>query len=270
MELFVHAAALSPRPHGPGAADLRLHVRVLRYRAVGLGPHSACSLPPPAALQGTCRSATACFPTYRLFLIVLRALRLALLLWLFLERSRLGAMVRAGVDDAAMAAGLGANIPALVYRRLRRRRGPGRARRRRCRPDHRPLSRHGRRDSDPGVHRHRDRRHGQPARRLHRQPADRRGRYVRQGLSAEHGVVSDLSRRWRSSCWCGRRACSASNIPASRPQPPSLRPSAPTTTRTRIAGAASSLAAMLIFPFVVSNYPRALLIGNLSSSPSSP
>ncbi len=38
---------------------------------------------------------------------------LALLLWLFLERSRLGAMVRAGVDDAAMAAGLGANIPAL-------------------------------------------------------------------------------------------------------------------------------------------------------------
>src|SRR5204862_332451 len=34
-------------------------------------------------------------------------------LWLFLDRSRLGAMVRAGVDDAAMAAGLGANIPAL-------------------------------------------------------------------------------------------------------------------------------------------------------------
>jgi branched-subunit amino acid ABC-type transport system permease component len=38
---------------------------------------------------------------------------MALLLWLFLDRSRIGAMVRAGVDDAAMAAGLGANIPLL-------------------------------------------------------------------------------------------------------------------------------------------------------------
>jgi branched-chain amino acid transport system permease protein len=38
---------------------------------------------------------------------------IALLLWLFLERSRIGAMVRAGVDNAVMAAGLGANIPAL-------------------------------------------------------------------------------------------------------------------------------------------------------------
>ena len=38
---------------------------------------------------------------------------LALVLWLVLERSRLGAMVRAGVDDSAMAAGLGGNVPAL-------------------------------------------------------------------------------------------------------------------------------------------------------------
>ncbi len=52
------------------------------------------------------------FSAYRLFLIAL-GVALALLLWLVLERSRLGAMVRAGVDDAAMAAGLGGNIPAL-------------------------------------------------------------------------------------------------------------------------------------------------------------
>ena len=52
------------------------------------------------------------FSVYRLFLIGL-GFAIALLLWLFLERSRIGAMVRAGVDDAAMAAGLGANIPAL-------------------------------------------------------------------------------------------------------------------------------------------------------------
>jgi branched-chain amino acid transport system permease protein len=70
------------------------------------------SLPPPPSLQGTVEIGVGVFSTYRLFLIAL-GVTLALLLWLFLERSRLGAMVRAGVDDAAMAAGLGANIPAL-------------------------------------------------------------------------------------------------------------------------------------------------------------
>ena len=78
------------------------------------------------------RSASACSPTYRLFLIALGFV-IALLLWLFLERSRLGAMVRAGVDDAGMAAGLGGNIPALFTGDLRRRRGAGGARRRRRR-----------------------------------------------------------------------------------------------------------------------------------------
>lgn len=70
------------------------------------------NLPPPEALRGTVEFGVGVFSTYRLFLIAL-GVTLALLLWLFLERSRLGAMVRAGVDDAAMAAGLGANIPAL-------------------------------------------------------------------------------------------------------------------------------------------------------------
>jgi len=70
------------------------------------------SLPAPAGLQDVIHIGVGVFATYRLFLIGL-GLALALLLWLFLERSRLGAMVRAGVDDAAMAAGLGANIPAL-------------------------------------------------------------------------------------------------------------------------------------------------------------
>lgn len=69
-------------------------------------------MPLPQAFQGIIRVADAAFSTYRLFLIGL-GLALAALLWLFIERSRLGAMVRAGVDDAAMAAGLGCNIPAL-------------------------------------------------------------------------------------------------------------------------------------------------------------
>jgi branched-chain amino acid transport system permease protein len=69
-------------------------------------------LPAPESLQGLVHIGGGVFQNYRLFLIGL-GFALALLMWLFLDRSRLGAMVRAGVDDAAMAAGLGANVPAL-------------------------------------------------------------------------------------------------------------------------------------------------------------
>ena len=69
-------------------------------------------LPVPEALQGTMQIGAGVFSAYRLFLIGF-GFAIALLLWLFLERSRIGAMVRAGVDDAQMAAGLGGNIPAL-------------------------------------------------------------------------------------------------------------------------------------------------------------
>jgi branched-chain amino acid transport system permease protein len=73
---------------------------------------SVLRLPAPQALQGTVQIGLGVFSVYRLCLIVF-GFAVAALLWLFLERSRVGAMVRAGVDNAAMAAGLGANIPAL-------------------------------------------------------------------------------------------------------------------------------------------------------------
>jgi branched-chain amino acid transport system permease protein len=69
-------------------------------------------LPAPQALQGIVHIGAGVFSAYRLFLIGF-GFAIALLLWLFLERSRIGAMVRAGVDNAVMAAGLGANVPAL-------------------------------------------------------------------------------------------------------------------------------------------------------------
>jgi branched-chain amino acid transport system permease protein len=70
------------------------------------------NLPAPESLQGLVHIGAGVFQGYRLFLICL-GFAVALLMWLFLERSRLGAMVRASVDDAAMAGGLGANVPAL-------------------------------------------------------------------------------------------------------------------------------------------------------------
>jgi len=70
------------------------------------------NIPPPEALEGAIIVAGAVLPKYRLFLVAF-GVAVAVLLWLFLERSRIGAMVRAGVDDAATAAGIGINVPFL-------------------------------------------------------------------------------------------------------------------------------------------------------------
>ena len=69
-------------------------------------------LPVPDVLSGVVAAGDIIIPKYRLFLIVFGGV-VALLLWLFLERSRVGAMVRAGVDDAFTATGIGINVPLL-------------------------------------------------------------------------------------------------------------------------------------------------------------
>ncbi len=69
----------------------------------------AQSITAPAGLGGSVDILGQLYPTYRLFIIAL-GLAVALLLHLGLERTRLGAVVRAGVDDRVMAASLGINI----------------------------------------------------------------------------------------------------------------------------------------------------------------
>jgi len=66
----------------------------------------------PDVLSGVVEVGGVIVPKYRLFLIAFGGL-VGLLLWLFLERSRVGAMVRAGVDDAFSATGIGINVPLL-------------------------------------------------------------------------------------------------------------------------------------------------------------
>ncbi|HXG04156.1 MAG TPA: branched-chain amino acid ABC transporter permease [Candidatus Binatia bacterium] len=69
-------------------------------------------LPLPAALSGAVRVGTIAFPFYRL-VVVLIAVVVAAALWLGLERTRAGAMIRAGVDDMEMASGLGLPVSRL-------------------------------------------------------------------------------------------------------------------------------------------------------------
>jgi len=66
----------------------------------------------PAALRGATPVMGLGFPTYRLA-ISLIAVAFAVALWLLLERTRLGAMIRAGVDDPAMARVVGIRVSRL-------------------------------------------------------------------------------------------------------------------------------------------------------------
>lgn len=70
------------------------------------------SIPPPAVFGGSVSLGGGMYPSYRLFVIVF-GLLMAVGLWLLIERTRLGSIIRAGVFDSEMAGGLGINTDRL-------------------------------------------------------------------------------------------------------------------------------------------------------------
>ena len=70
------------------------------------------TIPAPAMLSGALRVGALHFPAYRVFIIAV-AIVIGALLWLALEGTRTGAIIRAAVDDAEMAQGVGINVPAV-------------------------------------------------------------------------------------------------------------------------------------------------------------
>jgi branched-chain amino acid transport system permease protein len=68
------------------------------------------SLPVPATLQGVVTMGALRFPRYRIFIMAV-AVVIGAALWLGLDRTRAGAMIRAAVDDAEMAQGVGIRVP---------------------------------------------------------------------------------------------------------------------------------------------------------------
>ena len=66
----------------------------------------------PQGLGGFTRFGTLSFPTYRLAIIGIAAV-FAIALWMLLDRTRLGAMIRAGVDDPDMARVVGIRVSQL-------------------------------------------------------------------------------------------------------------------------------------------------------------
>lgn len=70
------------------------------------------TLPKPLPLARSVDLGVTAFPTYRLFLIVLGAV-IAAVLWWFQEKTRVGAMLRAGVDDEETTRAMGINVSAM-------------------------------------------------------------------------------------------------------------------------------------------------------------
>jgi branched-chain amino acid transport system permease protein len=68
------------------------------------------TIPAPKLLTGSVRVGAFAFPAYRVFIIVI-AIVVAVALWLALDRTRMGAVIRAAVDDGEMAQGVGINVP---------------------------------------------------------------------------------------------------------------------------------------------------------------
>jgi branched-chain amino acid transport system permease protein len=68
------------------------------------------TIPVPALLQGIVTAGTLRFPAYRIFIVAV-AILVGAGLWVVLDRTRVGAMIRAAVDDREMAQGVGIRVP---------------------------------------------------------------------------------------------------------------------------------------------------------------
>lgn len=82
---------------------------VLNDMALVIWGGDSFTVPIPEALRGAVNFFGIFYPKYRLFVLVVGVL-LFILLWLLLQKTRLGALIRAGVDDAEMVEASGVNI----------------------------------------------------------------------------------------------------------------------------------------------------------------
>lgn len=89
-------------------ATLALAILVQELVTLIWGPNTF-TVNPPAGFTSAVELGPITYPTYRIFVVVVAAV-LALALFLLLERTRLGAMLRAGSQDASMLACLGVNV----------------------------------------------------------------------------------------------------------------------------------------------------------------
>ena len=100
------------RRAGAGAGHARPVVHGRRFLPDGVGRRPGQRRDAGRASAASCGSARRRFPLYRLAIIAIAAV-FAIALWLLLDRTRLGAMIRAGVDDPDMARVVGIRVSQL-------------------------------------------------------------------------------------------------------------------------------------------------------------
>lgn len=83
---------------------------VFRDLALLIWGGDSYTLPSPVFLRGSTEISGVIFPIYRLFVIGVATV-VALSLWLFNDKTLVGAKLRAAVDDHEMAGGVGLNVP---------------------------------------------------------------------------------------------------------------------------------------------------------------
>ena len=145
-------------------------------------------LPLPETLRGAIVLGDVAIEKYRLLAVVV-GLAVFAAMFLVLNRTRIGLLIRAGVENRAMVEALGYRIRRALRRRVRRRLRARRARRRAVGAVPRDAHRlDGRRDRGDGVHRHHHRRAGLGRRLLHRRAPHRAGGQLRRVPRAEGGA----------------------------------------------------------------------------------
>ena len=103
-----HPPLLRQAERGPTAGHVRPRHRVVEVIRAIFGT-SSLSVPPPSWGAGVTQLGFTLYPTYRLVLVGIVAVAL-LALYLILYRTRLGMIVRAGIEDSVMVSSLGINV----------------------------------------------------------------------------------------------------------------------------------------------------------------
>ncbi len=104
---FLRKFPLKPLPQMMITLGFALVFRDLALLIWGGDPYT---LPCPEILKGSTQIYKVVFPIYRLFLIGVATV-VAIFLWIFNDKTLVGAKLRAAVDDHEMASGVGLNVP---------------------------------------------------------------------------------------------------------------------------------------------------------------
>jgi branched-chain amino acid transport system permease protein len=115
LGLFIQRFFLSRYPHNELAQVLLTFGFLFLMGDLALWQFGGTpqTIPTPSIFQGAVTIGPARFPTYR-FVLIAAGLIIGLFLWWFIEYTRIGMLVRASVDDAETAGGLGVNTPVLM------------------------------------------------------------------------------------------------------------------------------------------------------------